>query len=54
MMCEDTHIECVVEIKVVVTVEMAADEFIDLCLAGGVQILELVDGLKLDDIETVG
>ena len=53
MMCENTHIECVVEIKVVVTVEMAADEFIDLCLAGGVQILELVDGLKLDDIETI-
>lgn len=54
MMCEDTHIECVVQVKVVVTVEMAANKFIDFRLARGVQILELVDGLELDDVETVG
>ena len=36
------------------TVEVTADKVVDLLLGDGMQILELVHSLELDDIETVG
>ena len=51
--CE-THIEGVVEIEVVVAVKVSANKVVDLGLGGGVEVLELVHGLELDDIESVG
>jgi hypothetical protein len=49
-----THIECVVNVEVVVAVEVAANEIVDLRLRGRVQVLELVHRLKLDDVKAVG
>jgi hypothetical protein len=37
-----------------VTVEVAADEVVDLLLGLDVEVLELVHGRELDDVETVG
>lgn len=48
-----THIESVVEIKVVMPIKVTTDEFVDLCLARGMKILEFVNSLELDDIEAV-
>ena len=50
----ETHIEGVVEIEVVVAVKVSPDEVVDLGLGRGVEVLELVHGLELDDIESVG
>ncbi len=35
------------------TIKVASDEFIDLCLTCSMKILEFVDSLELHDIETV-
>ena len=48
------HIEGVIDIEVVVAVKVAADEVVDLGFGGGVEVLELVHGLELDDVEAVG
>ena len=50
----ETHIKGVVEIEVVVAVKVPANKVVDLGLGGGVEVLELVHGLELDDIESVG
>lgn len=48
------EVERVVEVKVVVAVEMASDEVIDLLLRDSVEVLELVHGRELGHVETVG
>jgi len=53
MACLRTYIECVVEIKVVMSIEVAPNKFVDLCLTCGMKILEFVDSLELHDIEAV-
>ena len=35
------------------SIEMSTDEFIDLCLCGGVEVLEFMHGLEFDDIQTI-
>ena len=50
---EDTYVECVFEIKIVMTIEMTANKFIDLCFGGSMKILELVHSLKFDDVQTI-
>ena len=35
-------------------IEVTADEFVDLCFGRCMQVLELVHGLKLDDVQSVG
>ena len=47
------HIQRFVQIKIEMTVEMAASEFIDLFLGDGVEILEFVNGREFLDIQTV-
>lgn len=47
-------VEGIVEIKVIMTVEMATDEIVDDILFDGMQILKFVHGTEFDDIETVG
>ena len=47
------EVEGVVEIEVVVAVEVAAREIVDLFLGLGVQVLELVHGRELDHVEAV-
>ena len=48
------HIQCVVEVKVVVAVKVSAHKVIDLGLRESVQILELVHRLEFDDVESIG
>jgi hypothetical protein len=48
------HVDRVLEVKVVVSVKVTSDELVDLGLGKGVQVLELVHRLELDDVETVG
>lgn len=48
-----THVKGIVKIEVVMSVEVATDELVDLCFAGGVEVLEFVHSLELDDVETV-
>jgi hypothetical protein len=48
-----THVKGIVKIEVVMSVEVTTDELVNLCFAGGMEILELVHSLELDDIETV-
>lgn len=48
------HIQCIVDIKVIMSVEMPTDELIDLRLGCGVQVLELVHRLEFDDVKPVG
>ena len=47
------HVECVIEIEIVVAIEVSPDEVIDLGLGSGVHVLELVHCLELDNIETI-
>jgi len=35
-------------------VEVSSDEFVDFGFARSVQVLELVDGLELDDVQSIG
>ena len=49
-----TYVECIVEVEIVMAVEMTPDEFVDFCFARGVEVLELVNGLELDDIQSIG
>jgi len=49
----DTHIEGIIQIKIVMTVEMASDKLVNLALAGRMEILELVHGLELDDVQAI-
>lgn len=46
-------VECIIEIKVVVTIEMTSYKVIDNILLDGMQILEFVHGLEFDDVEPV-
>ncbi|KAF1764284.1 hypothetical protein GCK72_004231 [Caenorhabditis remanei] len=46
-------VEGFVQIEIQMTVEMTANELIDLLLVLSVQILELVESGELDDVETV-
>lgn len=48
------QVECVFKVKVVMTVEVTSDKIVDLLLGLDVQVLELVHGRKLLDVETVG
>lgn len=48
------HVDRVLQVKVVVSVKVTSDELVDLGLGQGVQVLELVHRLELDDVETVG
>jgi len=48
------HVDRVLEVKVVVSVKVTSDELVDLGLGEGVQVLELVHRLELDNVETVG
>lgn len=47
---ERTHIKSVFKVEVVMSVEMTADEFVDLRLRGGVEVLEFMHRLKFDDV----
>lgn len=49
----DEEVERLVQVKVVVAVEVAADEAVNLLLGGGMQILKLVQGAELLHIEAV-
>jgi len=49
----DNHIEGIIQIKIVMAVEIASDKLVNLALAGGMQIMELVHGLELDDIQAI-
>ena len=46
-------IEGVIEIEIIMTIKMAADELVDLLLASGMEILEFMHGLELDNIEAI-
>jgi len=48
------HIQGVIQIKIIIAIEMAPDELIDLSLGGGMHILEFMHGLKLDDVQAIG
>lgn len=48
------HVQGIVQIEIVITIEMAPNELIDLGLGGGVHILEFMHSLKLDDIQAIG
>jgi hypothetical protein len=48
------QVERVVEIEIVMTIEMTSDEIVNLLLGLDVEVLELVHGSKLLDVETVG
>lgn len=50
--CE--HVDRVLQIEIVVTVEMTPDEIVDFLFGLDVQILKLVHGGELDDVETIG
>lgn len=50
----DEEIQCLIEIKIEVTVEMSAREFVNLLLGDGMQILKLVDGREFLNIQSVG
>lgn len=52
--CEDAYVECVVQVEIVMAIEMAPDKFVNFGFARGVQVLELVNGLELDDIQSIG
>jgi hypothetical protein len=47
-------IQCVIDIKVVVAIEMSADKVVNLLLCLLVQVLEFVHSRELCDVETVG
>jgi hypothetical protein len=51
---KSTHVERIVETKVIMAIEMPTNKVINLCLGSGVQVLEFVHRLELDDVETVG
>jgi len=51
---ELTHVECIVEIKVVMTVEVAPDKFVDFGFACSMHVLEFVYRLEFNDIQAVG
>ena len=48
-----THIKSVFKVEVVMSVEMAADEFVDLRLGSGVEVLEFMHSLEFYDVQTV-
>jgi hypothetical protein len=48
------QVKSVVEIEIVMTVEVSSDEIINLLLGLNVEVLELVHGSELLDVETVG
>ena len=48
------EVQSLVQIKVVVTVKMAAHKVVDALLVGLMQVLELVGSGELFDIETIG
>lgn len=48
------EVQSVVQIEVVVTVEMATYEIVDLLLGDSVKVLELVHCGELGDVQTVG
>jgi len=48
-----THIEGVIEIKIIMAIKVAAHELVDLLLVSGMDILEFMHGLELDDIEAI-
>ena len=48
------EVERVFQIEIVVSVEVALDELVDLGFGDGVKVLELVHGRELDHVETVG
>lgn len=47
------HVDGVLQIKIVVSVEVATNKFVDLLLGHGVQVLEFVHGRKLFHVQTV-
>lgn len=50
---KSTHVECVVEIKVIMTVKVAPDKFIDFGFARCMHVLKFVNRLEFNDIQTV-
>ena len=47
---ERTHIKSLLQIKVVMSIEVSTDKFIDLRLGGGVEVLEFMHRLEFDDV----
>jgi hypothetical protein len=47
------HIESIIEVEIVVPVKVPPDKLVDLGFARRMQILEFVDRLELDDVQTV-
>lgn len=47
------YIECVIQTEVEVPIEVSTHEIVYLCLCSLVQILKLVHGLELDNIEAI-
>jgi hypothetical protein len=50
---KSTHVECVVEIEVIMTVKVAPDKFIDFGFACCMQVLKFVHRLEFNDIQTI-
>lgn len=50
---KSTHIECVVEIKVIMAVKVAPDKFIDFGFACCMHVLKFVNRLKFNDIQAI-
>ena len=48
------EVEGVLEIEVIMAIEMTPHEVMDAILGDGVQVLELVHGRELDDVQTIG
>ncbi|KAI6772502.1 hypothetical protein HG530_003460 [Fusarium avenaceum] len=48
------EVQCVVDVEIEVTVEMTSNKIVNLLLCLLVQVLELVNGRELGDIETIG
>ena len=48
------EVKSVLKIKVVMTIKMTPDKVVNALLGDGMQVLELVHGRELDDVQTVG
>ncbi len=47
------HVQGIVEVEIVVSIEMSADELVNFCLGSSVQVLELVHRLEFDNVKPI-
>ena len=50
---EATHIESVVQVEIVMTIEVATHEFVNFGLTSSMQVLEFMHGLEFDNIQAI-